>query len=373
MPAVTPIAKEDTLMLRTENRLKAKTMNLLLAGVSTLVMLLVFETGFRVRAHLENRGVLDSALDLGIEPPDGPADLGHMIRMTSNRRIVYELKPNLSVEYQGSRVTTNGQGFRGVEHPVERVDRTYRIVGIGDSFMFGQGVENPKLTQRRPAREWQVINTAVPGYSTVMEVEALKEKGLAYSPDLVIIEFVLNDLVMPNFMRLKEPVLSLSKSFLVDYFKKRRPKNLRKGLWRRLKDKRVGPAIRDQENPTLYASDPEQVPPEYRDMVGWDAYHSAMTDLRRLSDEHGFEVLSICLNPNEPPLKNQALTLSRELGFRVLDIGAVFRRYLDQHGYRYYLQSPLALAPTDGHPTALARGARRGVIRALNSSLRELH
>jgi hypothetical protein len=343
--------------------MKDKLANLLVAMVSILLMLLLFEGGFRARAHLENRGILDGTLDPAIEmPEDGNATLGHMIRLTKNRRIVYEFKPNLSVSYTGSKVTLNSRGWRSTDHPIEAGDEVFRIVGIGDSFMFGQGVEDDEpylavlekeLNQRRPGRQWQVINTAVPGYNTVMEVETLKEKGLQYSPDLVIIEFVTNDLALPNFIRQKEDIFSLEKSFLVDFYKKRRPKNRRKRLERRLEMNNIVPGLK-AENEREFASDPEDVPPEYRDLVGWDSYRAAMMELKQLQDQHGFRVWSITLKPERHPLKTKVLELSQELGFEVLDVGVEYRRYLQKEGYDRYHDSPLALSPTDGHPSALA-------------------
>ena len=337
--------------------------HLLLALASTLLMLGVFEAGFRLRAHLANQGLLGRSLDPVEPPPAGPAELGHMIRPARNRRIVYELKPHLSVLYKGARVTTNAQGFRGVEDSDVGGGDVWRIVGIGDSFMFGQGVADDELYLARlqafgeaagdPAgsREWQVINTAVPGYNTVMEVETLKDKGLAYSPDLVIVDFVGNDLSLPNFIRREEPVLALDRSFLVDFFRQRTLRD--RGFWQRLEERGLLPAPRNAVRPGHYESDPEKVPPEYRDLVGWDAFRAAMAELRRLRHEHGFEVLWISLQPS-PWNKRQAHRLARDLGFHVLDAGGVLRRTFRREGYSDYLRSPLALGPEDGHPSPRA-------------------
>lgn len=55
-----------------------------------------------------------------------------------------------------------------------------------------------------------------------MEVATLKENGLQYQPDIVLILFVGNGLDLPNFIR--EPVSFFApKSFLVDWMRQKAP------------------------------------------------------------------------------------------------------------------------------------------------------
>ncbi len=336
--------------------------NLLLAVGSTLVAFLAFEGAFRVHGHLENRGVLDETFDAGIAPPEeGPAELGHIIRPSPNRRIVYELEGGLDVTYSGARVVTDEEGFRSPSGARELERAGYRIVGIGDSFMFGLGVagDEPylavlerRLRERHPELDARVLNMAVPGYNTVMEVAALEEKALAYRPHLVIVEFVGNDLRLPNFIRRKKPVLSLGRSFFVDFVKRRLERRGDLTVFQRLAEQGLEPGL---------GRDLDEVPAEYRDMVGWRAYVEAMGDLRRLSFEHGFEVLSITLQPPSP-LQDKVMALSEELGFYALDVGAVFDRFLRQRGIEEYMGSPLARSTDDGHPTALGHRIAAGAI-----------
>ena len=65
-----------------------------------------------------------------------------------------------------------------------------RIVGIGDSGMFGWNVEQGEdylsvlrsnLTARANGVSYEVLNLGVPGYNTQIEVESLRSKGLAYA------------------------------------------------------------------------------------------------------------------------------------------------------------------------------------------------
>lgn len=330
-----------------------------------MLTLLAIEAGLRILGHLENRGTLDARFE-GVEPPaDGRAELGHMIRLSSNRRIVYELKPDLDVIYAGARVTTNADGFRSPHAGEDFARAALRVVGIGDSFMFGYGVGDGEpylavleelLRRNRPRLGARILNTAVPGYNTVMEVETLKEKALAHRPHLVVIEFVANDLELPNFVRKKKDVLTLRRSFLADFVERRLSRDEDGTLYQRLGEHGL-------EQPPAGA-----VPDELRDMVGWEAYEGALRELARLADEHGFEVLSICLaQPHW--INRRALTLSTDLGFHAVSVGSTFRSYLASRGIDGYLGSPLALGVDDGHPSALGHQvAARALWRWLRES-----
>jgi hypothetical protein len=99
-------------------------------------------------------------------------------------------------DYEGA---SNSQGFRDGEHAVAKPPGVYRIVVIGDSVGAGLKVERtedtfpPLLQQMLDARglKSEVINLSVSGYNTQQEVELLRERGLAYSPDLVIVAYTL--------------------------------------------------------------------------------------------------------------------------------------------------------------------------------------
>jgi len=109
--------------------------------LSTAAGLALLEAGFRVSAHLEQRGLLTPELQLPADPPrDRPARLAQMIRRSANARVIYELRPNLYVYHEGGVVTTNSRGFRSTDYTEEPPPNTFRIVGIGDSIMFGFGV-----------------------------------------------------------------------------------------------------------------------------------------------------------------------------------------------------------------------------------------
>ena len=96
----------------------------------------------------------------------------------------------------------NSVGWRDQEHAIEKPRRTYRILGLGDSYLWGQGVRREdicltrlgKLLADNPAGLLiETINTGQSGMNTANERDLLAQRGLAYDPDLVIVHFVPND------------------------------------------------------------------------------------------------------------------------------------------------------------------------------------
>jgi GDSL-like Lipase/Acylhydrolase family len=93
-------------------------------------------------------------------------------------------------------VKINPQGLRDREYTYERTPGSRRVLVIGDSFVWGYGVEQqetfPKLLEaRQPGVE--VINAGVAGYGTDQELLWLRSEGVRYRPDLVILVMCGND------------------------------------------------------------------------------------------------------------------------------------------------------------------------------------
>ena len=106
-------------------------------------------------------------------------------------------------------VEVNSAGFRDREHEIAKPPGTKRIVLLGDSFLeavqvrFDRSVaaelERGLVERGVPA---EVVSLGVSGAGTAREYLALREYGLRYSPDLVILLFVEND-VSDNSQRLQ--------------------------------------------------------------------------------------------------------------------------------------------------------------------------
>jgi lysophospholipase L1-like esterase len=114
------------------------------------------------------------------------------------------LAPGYRGWFAGVPVEINSLGFRDSrEYSVEKPERTFRILVLGDSVTFGHGALSdttyPYLLEQqlkawRPDVAWEVWNLGVPGYNTAQELAYLRQVGPRYRPDLVVVGFFENDL-----------------------------------------------------------------------------------------------------------------------------------------------------------------------------------
>jgi len=125
-------------------------------------------------------------------------------QLSHNPKIGYEPVP---LVYAGRELSfydylgaSNSLGFRDREHALAKPAGVYRIVVLGDSIAAGLHVERnedvfPPILERLLVQDGlraEVINLAVSGYNTQQEVEMLREKGLQYHPDLVIVAYTMS-------------------------------------------------------------------------------------------------------------------------------------------------------------------------------------
>jgi hypothetical protein len=95
-------------------------------------------------------------------------------------------------------VEHNQFGYRGTAHDYPRNDKR-RLVFLGDSFVWGFGVENREiftsLIETKSNRQLEVVNLGVPGYGTDQELLLWKTKGYKWKPDeVVLMVYYFNDL-----------------------------------------------------------------------------------------------------------------------------------------------------------------------------------
>jgi len=297
------------------------------------------------------------ALDaiVGRARPAAGADLSlrDMIRPVANDRIVYELRPNLRGRFVGTDVVTNSLGMRSPERPLAKTPGTFRIVGIGDSVMFGWGVEandtylaslERDLGSRSPERRFEVWNLAVPGYGAVQEVAALREQIDVLTPDLLVAGWVGNDMDLPNFLATRPPVWSLDRSFLVDF------------VARRWASSGAAPAedgglfeVPIDEATRRHVLARDAVPARYRPLVGWDNMIAAYRELIEMARER--RIPAVVVFVGGPRFFEE---LCAKQGFLVFEAHHAFLAYEAAHHVDRHVA--LTLSPTDPHPNAIGHG-----------------
>jgi GDSL-like Lipase/Acylhydrolase family len=100
--------------------------------------------------------------------------------------------------FDGKVLNSNSKGLRGkTEYAYQRTPGKRRILVLGDSFTFGEEVSDDEtyahyLEAALPNTE--VLNLGVQGYGHDQMLQYLKEEGVKYRPDIVILGFASLDI-----------------------------------------------------------------------------------------------------------------------------------------------------------------------------------
>ena len=116
-------------------------------------------------------------------------------------RLSFVHRPNSTAFLMGVQFSINSMGLRDREFPREKPPGVYRIVWLGDSTTLGWGVPlsgtAPKILERELNAaghgRFEVLNAGVGNYNTVQEVEHYLTIDRSFHPDLVILEYFIND------------------------------------------------------------------------------------------------------------------------------------------------------------------------------------
>ncbi len=176
-----------------QGRLGSLAGSLLLFALSTAIALVLAEFLFRAFEQFEwRRAVKYHQHELYRMLPDNPREYG-LHPGVSRENLV----PDSGLKWS---YRINADGFRGNDFDVEAGAR--RILFVGDSYTFGWGVDQDETLDRAVASALaeppfnlrvDAWNLGVPGYNTEQEFHLLNEVLDRYSPDLVVLGYVMND------------------------------------------------------------------------------------------------------------------------------------------------------------------------------------
>jgi hypothetical protein len=101
-------------------------------------------------------------------------------------------------------ITANADGFRS-RRELDEPDPRPRVLVLGDSMIFGTGVEEPdRVTERLEAAEpgWRVDNLGMIGFGPDLMLRALEAEGLATHPAVVVLAMFSHDVyrVIPEMV-----------------------------------------------------------------------------------------------------------------------------------------------------------------------------
>ena len=313
---------------------------------------------------------------------------------SNNIKLLYKPSPNMANQAYGVFNKINSGGFRDCEYPVEKPAGTKRIIFLGDSAVYGYGLEIDKILPKQLEQRFkehgekvEVLNLGVSGYETQQQIEFFKEVGLKYKPDLVISGYTLNDSNYGSWEldlfhsliddKVLEPGKNLFKLFLTFLYEHSR---LVSFLDERLKIQKKVKALRSYRTPIRrYMEDRNR---KYRDpadspyrqlekqimtdaerlgtrkvildfMLGtigfqaydlyqshWNISRKSFEELKQLSEEHSFEVVVVIFpimrDMDKYPLDSLHHFLASEfekIGFHVIDLLDFGKKIYAEHGF----------------------------------------
>lgn len=133
-------------------------------------------------------------------PDTKPAEKILVHEASENLKLLYKPSPGMANRAYGVWNRINKEGFRDREYTLQKTPGKKRIVFLGDSVVYGYGIELegtiPKQLEKIFAEHGEsveVLNFGVSGYETEQSVEFFKTTALAFKPDLVIVGYTLND------------------------------------------------------------------------------------------------------------------------------------------------------------------------------------
>jgi len=157
-------------------------------AISIFLFLFAFEVILRIYAGHQSSF---------IEPPTGlfQHDVQLGWRGTSNYKGTEK-----HFDFESS-ITTNSKGFRDKERSTE-TNEEKRILSIGDSFCWGIGVDNNEtysaILEDKYSDGTEVVNLCMIGYSNDQELLLLRQEGLSYEPDLVVLGLYIGNDIYEN-------------------------------------------------------------------------------------------------------------------------------------------------------------------------------
>ncbi|MBN1354526.1 MAG: SGNH/GDSL hydrolase family protein [Candidatus Omnitrophica bacterium] len=260
-------------------------------------------------------------------------------------------------------IKTNGSHLRMPLPPSGKEAGEFRIVALGDSFTWGDGIEDyrktwPEALQERLTDEYagkkkiSVVNMGICGFTSVNEFELFARVGKNLNPDMIIIQYLINDILPsgPNFMRVgsewrrsrkcvnlirnKSMHTFMEKKSYAYYFLNKRFIALQMKIW---------PPSHSWEE--LYADGSPE----------WAAFKKALLGIRRLSEEKGIKTLFVIFptfpkgrfdaaNFPEHAIYAKVEDFNRRIGYNVLNLLPLFlngKRDMSEWRVNRY----------DGHPS----------------------
>jgi len=261
-------------------------------------------------------------------------------------RLIYELNPQ--------HPEINSLGMRQEKFNPSTLRDQFVIAVIGDSHTYSLGSE--RRENSFPARlehhltaltgkNIKVLNFGVPGYNMAQELEVLQVKALEFRPDLVILQYCINDEHISNYIQPKYVWLNhaihqsvlLSRTWMKFLYSEFGQRYFLFYVEKYLPDLLLfSPGLvgtpRAQEGDPARAPHPprirDQVPPRYHDFIGWENVERDVQVFGRVSKDAGIPALATGF------IEDRNRNLYEASGFQIYSFFQIFHGLnMREYGY----------------------------------------
>ena len=283
-----------------------------------------------------------------------PFNLREICRPSDNPRLYFELIPDNPAS------EVNAAGYRGPRYPEERPTGARRVVGVGDSTLFGWNVPEADgclrqlelLLNARRSAAVEVVNLAVPGYNSRQELEVLTQRALRFGPDLVVLGYDHND---------PQPLVGHGQTATLlpdDYGRNPLGSELFRYVWRKLYLARLTDLERDPGGNVLFEGNPVEGPL-------WDRHLEALAEIGRRARERQVPVVVVIYDAwitrdddrageHYRRLHEPLRAFFSEHDFHVVDCYDLFQEYMRENRRQDTKSLWVSILHRDAHPNARA-------------------
>lgn len=272
-----------------------------------------------------------------------------------DERMGHKLLPGDESFTHDRRVSIDSAGLRGPEYERSVPTGTRRILAIGDSQTFGNGLDladtwpsrlEKLLAGESPDRRWEVVNAGISATDTWQHAEWLREISQRIEFDVAILGFYVND-VTPRYVTPPARELTNTLSKRVGYILKRSA--LFTMAWQVWKMRSTGSSVIDHERHILTGEPDDAV------TRGWEEVERSLEAMERDCRALGVPLLLVVIPRRDQVDETEVGTayntriraIGDRLGIPVADALEPLREAFARDGRRLFI-------PWDGHNTGLA-------------------
>lgn len=281
------------------------------------------------------------------------------------------LEPDQRTYTHDRPVETNSVGLRGPERSRTLEPGQCRILGLGDSQTFGDGLDYSEtwpfllestLATRVAESEVQVLNAGISGTDSWQHEHVLRRVGDHYDYDSVVLALYVND-VTPRYSPRQATALTNTSTKRIAYALKRSA--LVTFLWQLYQMRVSSPDVVERERRIL-----EDDPNETLERA-WDQVEESLRSIREEASQRGAELMVVVLprrdqvSSEDPPrgYNRRIRTIADRLGIPMIDVLPDLRRAYSVHGESLFI-------PWNGHNTRLTNEViARRIVEAFDASL----